>query len=390
MENNKTPEIRFTEFSDEWKEQKLCDVADFFDEQRIPVDSEQRKAGEYPYYGATGIIDYVDSYIFDGEYVLLAEDGANIIMRRSPIAYLTKGKFWLNNHAHIMRMKNGANNFLIQLLEIQNYQKYNSGTAQPKLNAQVVKGIIFKFPSLKEQTKIGNFFKKFDDIISLHQRELDNLKQMKQGFLQKMFPKEGESVPELRFPGFEDKWVQLKLSKVKDIRDGTHDSPKYYNFGHPLVTSKNLTEYGINMEDVSFISDADFKKINNRSKVDVGDIIFGMIGTIGNPVIIDKDNFAIKNVALIKRGGDIRNIFLIQLLKSPVWKKYICNENTGNSQKFISLSKIREFEFYCPSLKEQTKIGEFFKQLDTHINLHQQELDLLKQTKKAFLQKMFI
>ncbi|MEK4050920.1 MULTISPECIES: restriction endonuclease subunit S [Bacillus] len=186
-DGSNVPEIRYEGFTVAWEQRKLGDLADFFDEKRIPIDSEKRKMGEYPYYGATGIIDYVDGYIFDGEYVLLAEDGANIIMRNSPIAYLTEGKFWLNNHAHIMRMKDGSNKFLLQLLEKQNYEKYNSGTAQPKLNGQVVKKMILSFPSKNEQTKIGSFFGELDKTITLHQRELNLLKNLKKSLLQQMF-----------------------------------------------------------------------------------------------------------------------------------------------------------------------------------------------------------
>lgn len=181
------PEIRFPEFTDVWEVRKLEDLVDFFDEKRIPIDSGKRKIGEYPYYGATGIIDYVDGYIFEGEFVLLAEDGANITMRSSPIAYLTKGKFWLNNHAHIMRMKDGSNKFLLQLLEKQDYEKYNSGTAQPKLNGQVVKKLNLSFPNKDEQIKIGSFFNELDNLISLHQRKLDHLHEQKKALLQQMF-----------------------------------------------------------------------------------------------------------------------------------------------------------------------------------------------------------
>jgi type I restriction enzyme S subunit len=110
---------------------------------------------------------------------------------------------------------------------------------------------------------------------------------------------------------------------MKDVRDGTHDSPKYYNEGHPLVTSKNLTDHGLDMSDVSLISDEDFEAINQRSKVDVGDIIFGMIGTIGNSVILERDDFAIKNVAMLKNGGEVDNTFLNLLLKSPVFDRYM-------------------------------------------------------------------
>lgn len=129
--------------------------------------------------------------------------------------------------------------------------------------------------------------------------------------------------PQLRFSFFENRWEKIVLHEYKEIRDGTHESPKYHNRGYPLVTSKNLKEYGLDMSEVSLISEEDFTSINKRSKVDYGDILFGMIGTIGNPVIVYRDDFAIKNVALLKNGGRVDNIFLIQLLKSNVFDRYI-------------------------------------------------------------------
>ncbi|GEB77011.1 restriction endonuclease subunit S [Sporolactobacillus inulinus] len=195
--------------------------------------------------------------------------------------------------------------------------------------------------------------------------------------------------PEIRFDGFFDDWEQRKLSDIKDVRDGTHDSPRYFQEGHPLVTSKNLTESGLDFVDVSFISDEDFEAIIRRSKVDKGDIILGMIGTIGNPVIVDRDDFAIKNVALIKVGGETPNSFLIQQLKSPVFEKYIRVENAGNTQKFLGLSKIRDYVFLAPSVEEMKRIGAFFASLDQTIALHQKKLDRLQCLKKAFLQLMF-
>ncbi|MBC1574329.1 restriction endonuclease subunit S [Listeria booriae] len=184
-------------------------------------------------------------------------------------------------------------------------------------------------------------------------------------------------------------WEQRKLGEDSDVRDGTHDSPKYFHTGHPLVTSKNLKDFGLDLSDISFISNEDFESINKRSKVHVGDILFGMIGTIGNPVQLTREDFAIKNVALIKEKQNILNIFLIQLLKSAVFDRYIRNENTGGTQKFLSLSKIRDFHFFCPSLKEQNEISSFFKHLDNTIALHQRKLDTLKQMKKGFLQQLF-
>lgn len=111
---------------------------------------------------------------------------------------------------------------------------------------------------------------------------------------------ETQYTPKLRFAGFSVGWEEKKLGEVSDVRDGTHDSPKYHKNGYPFITSKNLRSDGtIDLENVSLISAEDFKKVNKRSKVDQGDILFGMIGTIGNPAIVKDCNFAIKNVALI-------------------------------------------------------------------------------------------
>ena len=195
--------------------------------------------------------------------------------------------------------------------------------------------------------------------------------------------------PRIRFKGFTEDWEQRKLSDVADVRDGTHDSPKFYNNGFPLVTSKNLKDGSIDFSDCSFISEQDFNEINKRSKVDPGDILFGMIGTIGKPAIVEHTGFAIKNVALIKEGDIINNRFIYHLLSSKVFDDYIARENAGGTQKFIALNQIRKFIFSAPTLAEQNKIIELLDYISQTITLHQRKLEKLKLTKKALLQKLF-
>lgn len=195
--------------------------------------------------------------------------------------------------------------------------------------------------------------------------------------------------PRIRFKGFTEDWEQRKLSDVADVRDGTHDSPKFYNDGFPLVTSKNLKGGSIDFSDCSFISEQDFNEINKRSKVDPGDILFGMIGTIGNPAIVEHTGFAIKNVALIKEGNIINNRFIYHLLSSKVFENYIARENAGGTQKFIALNQIRNFDFLAPTLVEQSKIIELLDCISQNITLHQRKLEKLKLAKKALLQKLF-
>ena len=387
-ETKKAPAIRFQGFSDAWEQRKLIEEADFFDEKRIPIDSEKRVQGRYPYYGATGVIDYVDNYIFDGEYILLAEDGANIITRNSPVAYITEGKFWLNNHAHIMKMKLGSNLFLLQLLERQNYEKFNSGTAQPKLNGQIVKNMIFNFPSYKEQNKIGNFFKLIDEAIALHQRKLSLLEQLKQTYLQVMFPQGQDSIPILRFAGHSEPWEQHKLGEISESYSGGTPSvaiQSYYGGSIPFIrsaeiNSKNtelyLTEEGLN---------------NSSAKlVDVGDILYALYGATSGEVGISQINGAINQAILaIKPKIEYDSNFIMQWLRRQ--KMSIISTYLQGGQGNLSGSIVKDLALYAPTKQEeQTKIGSFFKQLDDTIALHQEKIAHLKVLKSTLLNKMFI
>ena len=204
--------------------------------------------------------------------------------------------------------------------------------------------------SLEEQGKIGNFFQFIDHLITLHQRKCDELKKVKKFMLQKMFPKKGEKNPEIRFDGFTNDWEQRKLSDIADVRDGTHASPKYISEGHPLVTSKNVKDGFVNYDDIQYISDEDFDEINKRSKVDVNDILMGMIGTIGNIALIRKEpDFAIKNVALIKDTKKINYLYLYHFLQSNSTTKQLTNSMDGGTQKFIALGNIRNLDVDIPS-----------------------------------------
>ncbi len=380
--SKKSPQLRFEGFTDDWEERKLNEVAIFYNGQRIPIDSSLRKQGEYPYYGATGIIDYVEDYIFDGEFVLLAEDGANITMRNSPIAYLTQGKFWLNNHAHIMAMKDGSNNFLVQLLEKQNYEKYNSGTAQPKLNSQVVKSLNFLFPTKEEQKKIGSFFKQLDNTIALHQRKLDLLKEQKKGYLQKMFPKNGAKVPELRFAGFADDWEERKLGdllKEFSIKSKIEDE-------HKVLSSTNS---GMEFREgrVSGTSNLGYKIIKN------GDLVLSPQNLwLGN---ININNIGKGLVSPSYKTFEFINIdssFINpQLRTQKMLEEYKNSSTQGASvvRRNLEIDSFYQIKIFVPTISEQEKIGSFFKQLDDTIALHQRKLDLLKEQKKGFLQTMF-
>jgi type I restriction enzyme S subunit len=186
--NEVVPEIRFSGFTDAWEQRKLIDVVDFLDTQRKPLEEGKRKKGNYPYYGASGIVDYVADYLFDEELILLSEDGANITNRSFPVCFLASGKYWVNNHAHVLRVKPGNdNNFISDSMEKKEFAQFNTGTTMPKLNQEVCKNIPLICPNFEEQRQIGAFFKNLDDLITLHQRELEKLNNIKKSMLEKMF-----------------------------------------------------------------------------------------------------------------------------------------------------------------------------------------------------------
>ena len=197
------------------------------------------------------------------------------------------------------------------------------------------------------------------------------------------------NVPKLRFKEFADEWQEYVLQNESDVRDGTHDSPKYIDNGYPLITSKNLSDMGtLDFSNVRYLKKEDFDKINERSKVNIGDILFGMIGTIGKPVRVKRDDFAIKNVALIKEKGLIKNDYLIHYLHTPIINKQFTNNQDGGTQKFISLEKIRKMKINIPSREEQKKLILFFNLLDKKIQLQTKKIEALKLFKKGLISKL--
>ena len=201
--------------------------------------------------------------------------------------------------------------------------------------------------------------------------------------------KNEKNMPLIRISEIKEEWLYRELKEVKDVRDGTHSSPKYIDNGYPLVTSKNLTDSGLNLNDVSLISESDYDEINKRSKVEVGDILLGLIGTIGKPVLVDSDGFAIKNVGLIKNGGEIQNQFLLQYLKTNLFNKYIQIEMAGNTQKFLGLETLRNTKVPIPSQDEQSAIGSLFRTLDELLASYKANLANYQSLKATMLSKLF-
>lgn len=189
-------------------------------------------------------------------------------------------------------------------------------------------------------------------------------------------------------------WCWLYSNFVVDVRDGTHDTPKYISEGYPLITSKNLKNNNIDFDKVNYISKEDYEKINLRSKVDIGDVLFSMIGTIGNPVLIKgQTNYAIKNVAIFKDINLINMTFFRFYLETKFVIDKMKKEAKGSTQKFVSLKYLRNFPICYPSLEEQqrivNRIESLFAKLDRAKELIENTLAQFEQNKMAILHKAF-
>ena len=181
------PEIRFKGFTEAWEQRKVREVTDRYDNLRIPVAASLRVAGTTPYYGANGIQDYVEGYTHDGEFILVAEDGANDL-KNYPVKCV-KGRIWVNNHAHVLQGKCACadNQFLAYAISQADIESLLVGGGRAKLNAETLMDIELLLPSKDEQIQIGHYLARLDNLITLHQRELEKLKNLKKACLEKMF-----------------------------------------------------------------------------------------------------------------------------------------------------------------------------------------------------------
>lgn len=243
------------------------------------------------------------------------------------------------------------------------------GATFKEISKKIVSEIEINVPAIEKQRDAVEILEKVSGIISVRKRELQSLDNLMKARFVELF---GDTV----LNPFQ--WNKDLLGMVCDVRDGTHDSPQYYETGFPLVTSKNVTGGRIDLTDCSLICKADYEKINERSKVDMGDIIMPMIGTVGKPVIVDIEPlFAIKNVALIKFRADSRvlNSYVQALLQSDYFDDAVFSKVRGGTQKFISLGDIRKLEVLVPPMERQQQFATFVAQVDKSKAEVQKSLD---------------
>ena len=256
-------------------------------------------------------------------------------------------------------------------------------SSYPSIRLSDISDIVINLPELSDCMNIVKILNNTERVIKIKKLQLLEFDQLIKSRFVEMF---GDPVKNTH------EWKIENLGVVCDVRDGTHDSPKYISDGYPLITSKNLVDGYIDFTNMNMISKEDLDSINKRSKVDLGDILMPMIGTIGNPIIVKEANiFAIKNVALIKfkQQSNVINVYIKALLESDYFENAVSGSKRGGTQKFISLGNIRSLPIAVPPIELQNEFTAFVQQVDKLKFETQRSLDETKNLFDALMQEYF-
>lgn len=385
------PKLRFkaddgSQFPD-WEKKKLEDVVDFLDGQRKPLEAGQRVSGKYPYYGASGIIDYVEDYIFDEELILLSEDGANILDRNYRVCFLAKGKYWVNNHAHVLRAMDGnVNGFICEQLETFDYRKYNSGGAQPKLNQATCRAIIMNMPSLPEQQKIADFLSTIDTVIEKQKETVSAWEERKKGVMQKLFGQkvrfkadDGSDFPE---------WEEKKLKNI--LKEYKEYSAKDGSYEHV-----SLTKEGVVPKSERYERDFLVKDVHKKYRIThLGDICYNPANLKFGVICRNKygDGIFSPIYVTFKVCKDMLPEFVEMLVTRRDFIEYALKYQQGTVYERMSVSPddLLSIKVMVPCMTEQQKIADCLVSFDEVIEKQKATLAAWEELKKGLLQQMFV
>ena len=408
MMSKKSPQLRFEGFTDDWEERKLSSgLREYTDRVIVEDDKEYYQISVRNNFGGItlrgskmgnkigrkrqakiNLTKYPQTLIFTRQTVEQGGigwvdkycDGAIVTENMPTISLDTSvfSKYFLTN---LFQTRIFYKNAILDNIE--------GGSAQIAIHESKFLSSTLLFPNLDEQEKIGQFFKQLDDTIDLHQRKLDLLKEQKKGYLQKMFPKNGAKVPELRFAGFADDWEERKLKELGDIQTGntppTSNLDNYSTDGVLWVTPTDIKMLVIS-DTAKKLSEVGVTKARIAK---AGSILVTSIASIGKNTLVTMDAGFNQQINSLTPTPKNDSYFL--LTQSEKWSEKMKKTAASATMQIVNKTDFSNISTFVPVHKEeQQKIGLFFKQLDNTITLHQRKLDLLKEQKKGFLQKMFV
>ena len=384
--NQRKTEAKIINTNNAWEQRELGTVTQEFKSGNSLKADKISESGKYPVYGGNGLRGYTSNYNHDGEFALIGRQGALCGNMNYSI-----GKAYFTEHAVVVEANEKNNTrFIYYMLDTMNLGQYSDQSAQPGLAVNKLIKLENMFPRKEEQVWIGNYFQSLDHLITLHQRKLGHVKDLKKSMLQKMFPKNGELYPEVRFPGFTAAWEQRKLGEVFE------QTANFVNPNEKEIELWSLTvEDGLTSKTERYNREFLVKKDNNFKEVRPGEIVYNpmnmTLGAVGY-------NGMAKSVAvsgyyttmITKKGHD--SYYINTWLKSPQAISLYKTFATGSliEKQRVQFSTLSIIPATFPEYEEQAKIGQYFSNLDHLITLHQRELDHLQLLKKGMLQQMFV
>ena len=399
MENNKTPSIRFKGFTDPWEQRKLGELSSSFEyglnaaakeydgENKYiritDIDDESREFKQEDITSPDTDLSSAENYKLSEGDILFARTGASV--GKSYIYKASDGLVYYAGFLIRARIKPEYNSeFVFQNTLTGDYEKFIKVTSmrsgQPGVNAQEYSQYQIMMPSKPEQDKISDCLRNLDNLITLHQRKYNKLLNVKKSMLEKMFPKNGSNIPEIRFKGFTDPWEQRKLGDVVQITMGQSPDGSTY--------SDEPSDYILVQGNADLQNGWVCPRIwttQITKKADAGDLIMSVRAPAGAMGKTAYNAVIGRGVAAIK-GNEFIYQLLVKMDADGFWKTLSC----GSTFESLNSDNIKNAEVKIPTTAEQIKIGDYFQQFDNLITLHQRELEKLQNIKKSMLEKMFV
>ena len=410
-----TPQIRFAGFTDAWEQRKLNEYLTVSTKKN--TEDKYDKTDVLSVSGEVGVVNQIE---FQGRSFAGASVSNYGVVETGDVVY-TKSPLRANPYG-IIKANKGKSGIVSTLYAV---YKTIQGTAnadfiecyfdlddrlnmylKPLVNIgakhdmkvtdeNALKGGVL-FPSYEEQCQIADFFSRLDTLITLHQRKCDALQKFKKSMLQKMFPQNGESVPEIRFAGFTDAWEQRKFSELTEIRSASRvHKDEWQSSGVPFYRSSDVMAALNGTEnEKAFISEELYEKLSAVSgKLEKGDVLVTGGGSVGKPYIVpNNEPLYTKDADLlwIKNNENLDPYFVYTFFFSPTFTDYLNSVSHVGTIAHYTITQLGETPITLPCVSEQQKIGDYFRNLDFLITLHQRKLETLQKMKKSLLQKMFV
>jgi len=408
MNPSKTPSVRFKGYEDEWEERKLGELSNIVGGGTPSTSNPEYWDGDIDWYAPAEIGE--QSYVSKSKKTItelgLKKSSARILpvgtvlfTSRAGIgntAILAKEATTNQGFQSIVPDQNKLDSYFIfsRTNELKRYGEVTgAGSTFVEVSGKHMSKMSIMVPELSEQQKIGSFFKQLDNTIALHQRKLNLLNEQKKGFLQKMFPKNGEKIPEIRFAGFNDDWEERKLIDLATTYIGlvTTMTENYTNKGTLLIRNSDIKEGRFDLSNPIYLEEQ-FAEENKTRRMRKGDVVTVHTGDIGTSAMINSELDGAIGFATIttRPTKELDSNFLAWYFNSNYHKKYAKRMSTGDGRSNYNMKDFNKNVIPTPQIDEQQKIGAFFKQLDDTIALHQRKIDELKSMKKSMLQKMFV